>query len=51
MKAIPTTLLLNTSWGYVLSPIRFESRRKAIAYAREAINNGYAFAYRIQTIK
>nr|DAH86295.1 MAG TPA: hypothetical protein [Caudoviricetes sp.] len=30
-----------------MSLMRFESRRKAIAYARETINCGGAFAYRI----
>lgn len=47
MKAIQTTVVLNTRWGYCFSPATFPSKRKAMEHVRFMIDNGYAWAYRI----
>ena len=47
MKAIETTIVLNNNWGYCYAPQTFPSRNKALAYARQMIKDGYAWAYRM----
>lgn len=51
MKAIETTVILNTSWGYCFTPATFQSKRKAMEHVRFMINNGYAWSYRIIKMK
>ena len=40
-------LIGNTSWGYCCTPMKFESRNKAVKYGRKMKRDGYWFAYRI----
>lgn len=47
MKAIKCKLIMNNSWGYCYTPQTFESISAAKKTAREMIDNGYAFSYRI----
>ena len=43
MKAIPCKLILNTTSGYIATPIDFPSISKAVSYAKDSCY----FAYRI----
>lgn len=47
MKAIPCTLICNTSLGYTSIPQNFPSISSAVKYAKES----FYFAYRIFDIK
>lgn len=38
---------MNNAWGYCYTPQTFESISAAKKTAREMIDNGYAFSYRI----
>lgn len=51
MKAKECVVIGNTSYGYCFSPERFPSIRKAKEYAKEMIDDGYWFAYRIKVIR
>ena len=42
MKSIPCTLIMNTKYGYILSPVQCNSIRQAIKTAKQA-----GLAYRI----
>lgn len=42
MKAKPCTLVLNTRWGYILSPIDCDSIKQALGLAKD-----FGMAYRI----
>lgn len=46
-KTSKAVLIGNTSCGYCFSPMLFESKNKAVTYARKMISEGYWFAYRL----
>lgn len=50
MKAKKCVLILNNRWGYVYTPETCESIAQAKRIAREAIESGFAFAYRIKVL-
>lgn len=47
MKAIRCKLVLNNRWGYQYTPQVCNSIAEAKRIAREAIEDGYAWAYQI----
>ena len=47
MKAIPCKLVINSSRGYIFTPIEFPSVKQALEYARS--DNG-GFAWRLFTL-
>lgn len=47
MKAKKCVLILNNRWGYVYTPQTCESIAQAKRIAHEAIQDGFAWAYRI----
>ena len=47
MKPQPCILIGNTAWGYCFTPEKFPSVSAARKAAREQVENGYWFSYRI----
>ena len=50
MKAKKCVLIMNTAWGYCFTPERCDSVSQARKKAREMIDEGFAFAYRIKLL-
>lgn len=50
MQAKKCILTLNNRWGYCYTPIRCQSIREAKRIAADEINNGFAWAYRIEIL-
>jgi len=46
-KSVPCTLIGNTAWGYCFTPEKFNSISEARKVAKENVENGYWFSYRI----
>lgn len=50
-KRNPCVMIANTAWGYCFQPQAFDSIRAAKKEGRWQVENGYAFHYRVFTIK
>ena len=50
MKARICVIYANTKWGCQMRPLKFPSIRRAKEYAKEMIEDGYWFAYRIKVL-
>ena len=46
-KSVPCTLIGNTAWGYCFTPEKFNSISEARKVAKENVEDGYWFSYRI----